>query len=137
MSRARHKKSGGKVDSEENPKVAYAGVDSNVRKEADDDREGGEMKKGGKVAKRAHGGKVEHKVEGEKAMRRLDRPERKRGGKVMHKASGGSTGDGYCTNESGENSFTEKPETPKRASGGRVAGSGSDMNPLSSASRYD
>jgi hypothetical protein len=127
MSRARHKKAGGKVESLESPKDVYAGKDSNVVKEAEDEKDGGEMKKGGKVAKRKSGGKVE----GEKAHRRLDRPERKRGGKVM-RAMGGQ-----C-DSSGEDSFTEKSETPRRASGGRVsAGSGSDMNPLSSASRYE
>lgn len=80
MSRARHKKSdGGKVDSDKAPTEVYAGKGSNVEKEADDDKDGGEMKKGGRV-KRAKGGKVEHKVEGEPAKRRLDRPGRKRGG---------------------------------------------------------
>lgn len=139
MSRARHHKKaeGGKVDSEENPKDVYAGKDSPTAKEAENDKEGGEMKKGGKVAKKKHGGKVEHKVEGEKAHRRLDRPERKRGGRI-HKESGGACSNMSKggANEDREDSFTGEAETPRRAKGGRV-GSGSDMSPLTSASRYE
>lgn len=121
MSRARHKKAeGGKI-----PSDVYAGKESNVAKEAEDEKDGGEMKKGGKVAKKKSGGKVEHKVEGEKAHRRLDKPKRARGGCVSNMSSTGNS----------ENSFTDEAETPRKATGGRV--SGSDMSPLSSASKYD
>lgn len=91
MSRARHKAAGGRLDPDdastgEKPKVTYAGKGSNVEKEADDDKEGGERKHGGKVMKRKHGGKVmhkmeHHKMEGEAAKERLDRPKRKSGGR--------------------------------------------------------
>lgn len=125
MSRARHKKAeGGKI-----PSDVYAGKESNVAKEAEDEKDGGEMKKGGKVAKKKSGGKVEHKVEGEKAHRRLDKPKRARGGCVSNMSKGTS-------GENAEDSFTDDAETPRRAKGGRVGG-GSDMSPLSSASKYD
>lgn len=88
MSRLRHKASGGRLDPDdastgEKPKDVYAGKGSPTEKEADDDKEGGERKRGGKVMmKRKHGGKVEHhKMEGETAKERLDRPKRKSGGR--------------------------------------------------------
>ena len=81
MSKMRHKKSGGSVgndmdgadESKGSKKVkAYDGGGSNVEKEAD------EKKSGGRVEKRARGGKVE----GDKPKARLDRPKRKAGGRV-------------------------------------------------------
>lgn len=83
----RHKKAGGgKVpegaDSKESKgdakAKAYDAQGSNVEKEADDKEDGGEMKKGGRVKKRADGGMVD----GEKPKARLDRPRRKSGGRV-------------------------------------------------------
>lgn len=85
--KARHKKAdGGKVpenadykESKGSEKAkAYDAQGSHVEKEASDEEDGGEMKKGGRVKKRADGGKVE----GCKAKMRLDRPKRKSGGRV-------------------------------------------------------
>ena len=70
--KARHKKAtGGVVEKNESPRDTYAGAESNVRKEAD------ERKSGGRV-KRKEGGKVEGKM----SKMRLDRPGRKAGGRV-------------------------------------------------------
>ena len=82
----RHKKAaGGPTDMDGNAESKgmvkskpYNAVGSNVVKEADDKDEGGEMKKGGRVKKRADGGKVH----GDKPKMRLDRPKRKDGGRV-------------------------------------------------------
>lgn len=53
-------------------------ADSNVEREAKDEQDGGEMKQGGRVKKRADGGKVE----GCAPKMRLDRAKRKSGGRV-------------------------------------------------------
>ena len=82
----RHKKAtGGAADSEWDKESkgskevkAYDAQGSHVEEEAEDKREGGEMKKGGRVKKRAGGGCVE----GEKPKARLDRMKRKSGGRV-------------------------------------------------------
>lgn len=62
---------GGVVAKDPSPKDVYAGADSPTRKEAD------ERKHGGRV-KRKEGGKVEGKM----SKMRLDRPGRKSGGRV-------------------------------------------------------
>ena len=80
MSKMRHKKAGGSVgndmDGEEESKGSVKAkkytADSNVLDESE------ERKKGGRVKKRADGGKVE----GEKPKHRMDRPKRKAGGRV-------------------------------------------------------
>ena len=66
------RKDGGVVPKDESPKDVYAGASSNVRKEADERRDGGRVKKAKEMGK----------VEGKKAKMRLDRPGRKSGGRV-------------------------------------------------------
>jgi hypothetical protein len=71
MSRLKHKRaSGGVVPKEDTPKSYTA--DSNVKKEAE------ERKDGGRVKKKKEG----EKVEGKMTKMRLDRPGRKSGGRV-------------------------------------------------------
>jgi hypothetical protein len=82
----RHKKAdGGKVpesadykESKGSGKAKSYSAPSNVESEAKDEEDGGEMKKGGRVKKRADGGKVE----GCSPKMRLDRAKRKSGGRV-------------------------------------------------------
>lgn len=82
----RHKKAdGGKVpenadykESKGSAKTKSYSAPSNVESEAKDEEDGGEMKKGGRVKKRADGGKVE----GCAPKMRLDRAKRKSGGRV-------------------------------------------------------
>lgn len=64
--------SGGVVPKDESTKDVYAGADSNVRKEADERKDGGRVKKKKEMGK----------VEGKKSKMRLDRPGRKSGGRV-------------------------------------------------------
>ncbi|MBM7047574.1 hypothetical protein [Rhizobium lusitanum] len=65
------RKDGGVVPKDESPKDVYAGADSNVKKEADERKDGGRVKK-----------KEMGKVDGKKSKMRLDRPGRKAGGRV-------------------------------------------------------
>lgn len=65
--------SGGVVAKDDAPKDVYAGGESPTRKEADERKDGGRVKK-----KLKDGGKVE----GKKTKMRLDRPGRKSGGRV-------------------------------------------------------
>lgn len=62
---------GGVVPKDDSPKDVYAGADSPTRKEADERKHGGRVKK-------KEGGKVEGKM----SKMRLDRPGRKAGGRV-------------------------------------------------------
>jgi hypothetical protein len=64
--------SGGVVPKDESPKDVYAGADSNVKKEADERKDGGRVKKKKEMGK----------VDGKKSKMRLDRPGRKSGGRV-------------------------------------------------------
>ena len=79
MSKARHKKSGGRTD-------MWVSGNPDVKKEAEgkeDYAEGDEKKHGGKVKKkRAAGGKVVGSAQGSAVRPRMDRPGRKRGGAV-------------------------------------------------------
>lgn len=78
MSRARHKKDGGRIN-------LVASGNPDVIKEAEgkeDYAKGDEKKHGGKVKKRKAGGKVIGLMSGGAVRPRLDRPGRKRGGAV-------------------------------------------------------
>jgi hypothetical protein len=79
MSRARHRKSGGRTD-------MWVSGNPDVKKEAEGREpydKGDEKKRGGKVKKkRASGGKVLGFMDGGAVRPRLDRPGRKRGGGV-------------------------------------------------------
>ncbi len=76
MSRARHKR-------EKGGEVWYNAEKSNVAKEAEDKKEGGD-----EGVSRKKGGKVHMHAEGEKAKMRHDRPKRASGG-VVQRARGG------------------------------------------------
>lgn len=86
----------------------YAGGESNVAKEAEDKKEGGqELNRGGR-AKRARGGKTEMHGEAMRGPRRMDRPGRKRGGGVgadrtpLSTANRTSNAEGHTTGMAGE-----------------------------------
>lgn len=66
------RKDGGVVPKDDSPKDVYAGGESNVKKEADERKDGGRVKKK----------KDEAKVDGKMSKMRLDRPGRKSGGRV-------------------------------------------------------
>ena len=85
------RKDGGVVPKDDSPKDVYAGASSNVRKEADERKDGGRVKK-----------KEMGKVDGKKSKMRLDRPGRKAGGRV---------GDAVREHER-ERRVTDGPETP-------------------------
>jgi hypothetical protein len=87
MKAAKKRAHGGDVESpkkgvvvgDQSPKTVYAGGDSNVVKEAKERRKGGSCyESGGKAMAK----KAAAKVEGKKAMDRLDRPKRATGGKI-------------------------------------------------------
>jgi len=76
----KHRAYGGVVDKDEPAKDAYAGGESNVRKEANEKAAGGRVgrKFGGKI----DSGKDLGKIEGKAAKMHLGRPGRKSGGRV-------------------------------------------------------
>lgn len=84
MSKARHRKSGGKA--------SVVSGNPNVVREAKDDNDGITRKKGGKVKKKAE-------MDGKKSKHRFDRPGRKRGGAVGANRSPLSTAHGTVSAE--------------------------------------
>ena len=82
MKGRKHRGTGGANEAEEDvkEKVPDRSAPNNIQKEAD------EMKKGGR-AKKAHGGKMVGKVEGEKGMMHAGRKPRKSGGKATSDAN--------------------------------------------------
>jgi hypothetical protein len=92
MKGRKHRETGGSNEAEEDVKDKPE-ARTNAKK-IDDEAE--EMKKGGR-AKRARGGKMVGKVEGEKAMHHAGRKPRKSGGRT------GSDGSPFTTARSGKN----------------------------------
>jgi hypothetical protein len=92
MKGRKHRETGGVNEAEEDLKDKPE-ARTNAKK-IDDEAE--EMKKGGR-AKRAHGGKMVGKVEGDKAMHHAGRKPRKSGGRT------GSDGSPFTTARSGKN----------------------------------
>jgi hypothetical protein len=88
----KHRETGGVNEAEEDVKTKPE-ARTNATKE---DAEAEEMKKGGR-AKRKHGGKTEHKVDGDKAMKHAGRKPRKNGGRT------GSDGSPFTSARHGTN----------------------------------
>jgi hypothetical protein len=82
MKGRKHRESGGVNEAKEDlkDKPTDRNAPNNVAKEAE------EMKKGGR-AKKARGGKMEHKVDGEKAKHHAGRKPRKSGGRASSDAN--------------------------------------------------